>query len=274
MVLVRKGASNATVAVQRTRDELHSWLVERGAEPERTQAATLGSFYAAGATAEIVSGLFARRCVLVEGRTEALAIPELLRTWDFDLLRDGIAVVSVDGISNIAKWHRLFTALGVECFCVFDTDSNKAGKDAATLLANRQDIMSALQYDVNNASAENLSAAAISVEEGYATLDPNFEGAMAKLFSDRWLGLCVDAAPLVGDSKPLRARYAAQQLGSDDFTPDVAATFDALARAMCGKEVEQTDADVMPGPTPDAPFSDTTGPAGSLTSTELEEPPF
>jgi putative ATP-dependent endonuclease of the OLD family len=53
-------------------------LVERGADPQRTKRDTIGPFYAAGATTEIVSGLFARRCVLVEGPTEALALPELL----------------------------------------------------------------------------------------------------------------------------------------------------------------------------------------------------
>jgi putative ATP-dependent endonuclease of the OLD family len=68
-----------------------------------------------------VSGLFARRCVLVEGPTEALALPGLLRTLGVDVLRLGIAVVSVEGIGNIAKWYWLYTALGIECYCLFVT---------------------------------------------------------------------------------------------------------------------------------------------------------
>ena len=68
-----------------------------------------------------MSGLFARRCVLVEGPTEALALPGLLRTLGVDVLRLGIAVVSVEGIGNIAKWYWLYTALGIECYCLFVT---------------------------------------------------------------------------------------------------------------------------------------------------------
>lgn len=116
----------------------------RGADPVRTQPDTIGPFYAAGATTEIISGLFARRCVLVEGPTEALALPELLKARGFDVLKEGVAVVSAEVVGNIAKWFRLYTALGIECFCLFDTDSNKNGREATDLLAKRQDIAAAL----------------------------------------------------------------------------------------------------------------------------------
>lgn len=105
LVMVRKEESGATTVVQRTREELRGQLVASGAHAERTRADTIGPFYAAGATTEIVSGLFARCCVLVEGPTEALALPELLRIRGLDVLQEGLAVISVEGISNIAKWR-------------------------------------------------------------------------------------------------------------------------------------------------------------------------
>jgi hypothetical protein len=114
--MVRKTERGSTQVVQRNRDELHQELIARGANRQRTQADTIGHFYAAGATTEIVSGLFARRCVLVEGPTEALALPEFLRARGLNVLQEGIAVVSAEGIGNIAKWHRLYTALGISSF--------------------------------------------------------------------------------------------------------------------------------------------------------------
>ncbi|NEE01504.1 ATP-dependent nuclease [Phytoactinopolyspora halotolerans] len=276
LVMVRKQENGATTVMQRTREELRQLLLGRGAHPERTHAETIGPFYAAGATTEIISGLFARRCVLVEGPTEALALPELLRARGLDVLQEGIAVVSVEGISNIAKWHRLFTTLGIECFCVFDTDSNKTGTNARDLLANRQDIMAALGHDADKAKAENLSTHPISVEDGYATLNPNFEGALAALFGDRWSELYVDAAPLVGDSKSLRARYAAQHLGGGDFTGDAAATLDALIQAIRGKPAEQADANEAKEPAPEPSAPDQSSPDSVETSapTTADEPPF
>lgn len=103
LVMVSKDEDGATQVVQRSRDELAADLVARGANPARTQPETVGPFYAASATTEIVSGFFARRCILVEGRTESLALPELLRARGLDVLREGVAVVPVEGIGNVAK---------------------------------------------------------------------------------------------------------------------------------------------------------------------------
>jgi putative ATP-dependent endonuclease of OLD family len=277
LVMVRKRESGATAVVQRTREELREQLVARGANAERTQAGTIGPFYAAGTTTEIVSGLFARRCVLVEGSTEALALPELLRARGLDVLQEGIAVVSVEGIGNIAKWHRLLTVLGIECFCVFDTDSNKTGKDVEDLLAKRRDIMAALGHDVERAEPENLSTDPIAVEDGYATLNPNFEGAAAGLFGDRWSALYAEAVPLVGDSKSLRARYAAQHLVDGDFAGHADPTLDVLVRAIRGNAPEQAEASAAEEPVGEQPAPDQSGGPNPLETSSPatdDEPPF
>lgn len=233
LVMVSKGGDGATHVVQRSLDDLRADLVERGANPARTQPETIGPFYAAGATTEIVSGLFARRCVLVEGPTESLALPELLRSRGLDVLKEGVAVVPVEGVGNIAKWHRLYTALGIECFCVFDTDSNRGGDPQ--LLAKRTDIAAALGREGDPAEAATILREALYVGDGYATLDPNFEGAMNRLFGDAWTRLHDEAVSFVGESKPLRARYAAQRLDDFDFVGNAGERIDALVRTIRGE---------------------------------------
>jgi putative ATP-dependent endonuclease of the OLD family len=144
LVIVRKSDAGATRLTQVGRVGLVSSLVASGADRERTTVASVGEFYAAGATTELISAFFSRLCVIVEGETEAFAIPEFLRLVDFDPLKRGVSVVSAGGIGNIAKWHRLLTTFGVPVFCIFNTDAGKTGKDAVDLLAKREDIFKAL----------------------------------------------------------------------------------------------------------------------------------
>ncbi|OBA31030.1 ATP-dependent nuclease [Gordonia sp. 852002-51296_SCH5728562-b] len=240
IVLVSKGADEATRAVQRTRDGLRDYCIQRGADSERTQADTLGAFYSASATTEIVSGLFARRCVLVEGATESLALPELLKAGGMDVLKEGIAIISVEGIGNIAKWHRLYTALGIQCYCIFDTDSDKAGKDAEDLTRKRIDIMRALCRDPDRGAAQKQSTAPIFVEHDYATMSPNFEGAAKRLFGESWTTLHDDAVASVGESKPLRARYAAQRLPAYAYRNGASPVLDSLVEAIRGTGASET----------------------------------
>lgn len=236
LVMVRKGADGATRVVQRSLADLTAFLVERGADPVRTRPETVGPFYAAGGTTEIVSGLFARRCVLVEGRTESLALPELLRARGLDVLREGLAVVPVEGIGNVAKWYRPYTALGIECFCVIDTDSDKG--DDAQLLAQRTDIAAALGREGDPAEAATILGEPLYIGDGYATLDPNFEGAMQVLFGEKWTRLHDEAASSVGESKALRARYAAQRLNALQFAGNAGEQIDGLVRAVRGEETD------------------------------------
>jgi putative ATP-dependent endonuclease of OLD family len=207
---------------------------------------------------------------LVEGPTEALALPQLLRARGFDVLKHGVAVVSVEGIGNIAKWHRLFTALGIECFCVFDTDSDKGAKDAADLLAKRLDVAAALGRSGDPAAGAATAGARLHVGDGYATLDPNFEGAMRVLFGEEWERLRDEAIAAVGESKPLRARYAAGRLSEAAFAGLAGDRIDALARAIGGGGAKGAP----PQDGPDDPDGETAPRALSTHSPDADEPPF
>jgi putative ATP-dependent endonuclease of the OLD family len=234
--------------------------VATGADPQRTSETTVGHFYASAATTEIKSALFARLCVLVEGPTEALAMPELLKLVGFDHLREGIAVVSVEGIGNIAKWYRFFTSLGVPCYCIFDTDSDKTGRQADERLRNRQDIMRAIGEDAGRADQGALTTDAMHVEAKFATLSPNFESAANNLLGAAWVVAYEESASVVGEhSKPLRARYAAQRLRVEDLTAEAADALRDLARTLrqrLGIEEEETAGESLadpwaaPAPTP------------------------
>lgn len=237
LALVSKDDDGVTRVVQRSPDDLHHYLVERGADPERTKPETIGPFYEASATTEIVSGLFSRCCVLVEGPTESLALPELLKLVDIDVLREGIAIVSVEGIGNIAKWYRLYTALGVACYCVFDTDSDAKPRDVENLTTKRRDIMSALAYDADRGNPDQQSVDQLHVEDTHATVAPNFEGAAANLFGDRWAELHQQAVTYVGESKPLRARYAARHLTRNDLSAKAVGSLEALGAAIQGSPI-------------------------------------
>ncbi|WP_324651430.1 ATP-dependent nuclease [Georgenia sp. H159] len=267
LVMVRKSEDGATQVVQRSLDDLTTNLIERGADPVRTQPETVGPFYAAGATTEIVSGLFARRCVLVEGRTESLALPELFRTRGLDVLKEGIAVIPVEGIGNIAKWHRLYTALGIECFCIFDTDSDKGSDEH--LLAKRMDIAMALGRETDPGEPAVILGEPLYVGDRYATFEPNFEGGMEALFGDAWKRLHDEAVSSVGESKPLRARYAAQRIG-DFMTGNAGGRIDALIRAIRG----QGPADGPGDDKPDDPLSDRPWESGDPNPWDADEPPF
>lgn len=217
LVLVRKPDGGATEAIQLSREQLVAELVAKGADAARTTTDSVGSFYEAAATSDLRSALFSRACVLVEGPTEALALPELLRRHGFDTLRHGIAFVSAVGIGNIAKWARLFAALRIPVYCVFDTDSNKSGNDAERLLAQRRDLLSAIDVDPTQAELGVMSTDPLWVGPKYATTAPNFESAMSAAFGSDWDSVYAESAEIVGEqSKPLRARYAAMNVAIDD----------------------------------------------------------
>lgn len=232
LVLVRKPLG-ATTATQLSPAALVDSLIAKGADAARTTVAGVGPFYAAAATEELVSGLFARRCVLVEGPTEAAALPALLHLAGLDTLKEGVAVVSVGGLGNLAKWYRLFTAWAIPCFVVFDTDARLTGKDKAKVQAQREDLFNALGLPTELADADAMSKQALFVADRYASLSPTFEPAMVELLGDAWLTVYEESADVVGESaKPLRARYTAERMDLASASHDALAALGALADAI------------------------------------------
>jgi len=208
IVLVRKPDGERTEVVQLNPTELVARLVDRGADSSRTGVDTIGPFYEASATVELKNALFSRACVLVEGQTEAYALPALLASAGCDLLREGVSVVSVEGMGNIAKWYRLFDAFEIPVYSIFDTDSNQAASDSRNTRAKHEDIFAAMNLSI---PAEWV-ADTVDVHDRYSTFDPTFEPAVSNFLGPAWDDLYAEAASTVGASKALRARWAAQRV--------------------------------------------------------------
>lgn len=211
-VFVRKQPdTGGTTATQYTADELAQRLVELGAPADQVDAETVGQFYEGGASYETVGALFCRLCVLVEGATEHLALPELLQRAGLDVLREGVAIVPVAGITNMAKWARLLRAYGIPVFAVFDSDTNKAPDKAKASRSAALEVLDALGVDGEPALIEG----ALAVGELHACFDPNFETAMRTRFGQEYIRLETEAVHTVGRAKQLKARFCARHLSAD-----------------------------------------------------------
>ena len=224
-VLRKSGEELSTTANQHTAEQLAVEMIRRGAPSTVTTAESVGVFYDAASTYATLSGLFARACVLVEGATEELALPELLQRAGIDVLQQGIAIVSVEGISNMAKWARLYAAYGIPVYAIFDSDSDRT--EAQTSLASANETLLALGVT----GERQVVIDGLYVSDQYACLDPNFEGAMRKLFAS-YEQLEAAAASTVGRSKPLKARFATRLLPDPTDHPVAWAPLKALAAAI------------------------------------------
>jgi putative ATP-dependent endonuclease of the OLD family len=152
LVLVRRG-DEGTIATQLGADELAQFCREHGA-PAATADSVL-PFYSVAATQEILSSFFARKVVLVEGPTEAIALPTYLHRLGLDVAREGIAVISVQGVGNLAKWLRLFAAYGLPTYVIFDNDYTDDA-DAAR----RADLLNTLSVEAAHREASRLALTA------------------------------------------------------------------------------------------------------------------
>lgn len=204
LVLVRKD-EGATKVVQNTADSLCRHCKDNGAHPTKTKAESILPFYSAAATPEITAGLFARKIILVEGPTEALAVPELLKKSGFDTTKEGVAVIPVGGKGNLAKWWRFFTAYGIPTYVTFDNDEKEDAnghkrKDALKTIGIAGDLDSILASDE------------WVVADSYCGFAKDFEAAMKKSFTDYETFEKEAKDQLATDSKPILARYAVTKL--------------------------------------------------------------
>lgn len=210
LILVRKDVQEGTGGTQTTqlsREELVQRCVQTGVPAQAVNEDNILPFYSANATQEILEGFFAKSVVLVEGPTESLALPVYLRKAGTDTLEHGIAVISVGGKGNLAKWWRLFTAYGIPTYVIFDNDDRDDGNGNR-----RRDALRALGID--DADAEHYIAIQewTTITPTFSVFGQDFEAALRELF-DGYEELEDEAQGAIGSSsKPLIARYVARRL--------------------------------------------------------------
>ena len=204
LVCVRSN-DGKTLTRQRTIRDFVSEVKQMHAHPTKTSEETILPYYASSCTKEILSGLFGQKVVLVEGQTEQLSLPVLLKKVGLDTMRDGISVISVMGKTNLAKWWRFFQIFDYRVYLIFDKD--KPGTDNYD---RNNEIFATLNLDksvVDNV----LKSDAWFVGSTFSVFHPDFEGSMQQSFSN-YSALEAEASSQFGDSKPIAARYAASRL--------------------------------------------------------------
>ncbi len=205
LVLVRK-ENGMTKITQLMAEDLVRYCREHGAHPERTTPESILPFYASHATEEILNGFFARKVVLVEGQTEALALPVYLRRVGLDVRKEGIAIIPVMGKGNLAKWWRLFTAYGIPTFITFDNDTRKDANGTKRRDALR--TLGVLEDEID----EILNYNDWHIADQYCVFGEDFETTMRNSFRG-YAALEEEARRIMGrNSKPLIARYVAHHL--------------------------------------------------------------
>lgn len=213
-VLVRKNNGKGTWTKQLTRKELADYCLANHSHPEKTKPENILEFYTANTTEAILEGFFAKGIILVEGPTEALAIPEYLKALGYDCYEKGIAVISVDGKGNLARFWRLFAAYGIPVYVIFDND---AGNDSNGV--KRGEILKTL--GISDVKAI-LGGSDLRIEDKYTVFGKDFEATLRQIFKDDgYEELEKEAREFIGidpnnktDCKPLIARYVAEKLSS------------------------------------------------------------
>ena len=219
--LVRKGNEIGTWTKQLSRQEFADYCIAHNASPDKTKESNIFEFYATNTTESILEGFFAKGIILVEGPTEALSIPEYLKTLGFDCEEKGIAVISVGGKGNLARFWRLFSAYDLPVYVMFDNDSadDKNG-------SKRTELLTTLEI----AGVEDiLSKEDLKVEKSFAIFGKDFETTLRNIFeSAHYEELEKEAREFMGidpenknDCKPLVGRYVAEKLSKQvDYSVD------------------------------------------------------
>ena len=151
--------------------------------------------------------------MLVEGPTESMALPVLmrrLRHGAIDVVRDGVAVIPVHGKGSLPRWWRLFTAYGIPTYVIFDNDREDDPEGVK-----RSDMLASL--GISHDSFDYLLGTEDWVVEGeFCIFGKNYESTMRRYFGVAYTQLEEEARGQLGLgtklAKPLIARYVAEHL--------------------------------------------------------------
>ena len=130
--LVRVYKENEITKVkQLTTEQLLNYCINSGVPENRVTDVSVLQHYAIVCSEEQIKGLFADIVILVEGATEAHALPELFKKYNFSMAEHGIEIVPCYGKQSIALFYRLFSAFGYKCYVIFDFDMNEKATEKA-----------------------------------------------------------------------------------------------------------------------------------------------
>ncbi len=209
LVLVYK-ENGITRVRQLTRQELRRHCVSLGVPEHRITESNILPFYAANATSDLLSGFFSKAVVLVEGPTEALALPVLFRKGGLEVEKEGIAILNVGGKGNLAKWYRLFTAYGIPCYIIFDNDAKDDSHGTK-----RKDALRSVGITTEEEENAIISAEDWLINDRYTVFGGDYEKTM-RLYFKGYESLEEQARQEGIDAKPFIARWVAERLEIDN----------------------------------------------------------
>ncbi|WP_262030175.1 ATP-dependent nuclease [Microvirga sp. Mcv34] len=162
---------------------------------------------------EHADAYFARVVVIVEGPTEAAALPIFAQGLGVDIDALGISIVPARGKTSVDAFYQLYQTHKIAVFAVFDSDTHKNDADRAW---NR--VLTRML------GLEETDTPPAGTGRTHAILDGDYERAMRQAVNLASPGLYeqlrAGAAELLGDSKPLVARYMASELVRQGIIPD------------------------------------------------------
>jgi putative ATP-dependent endonuclease of OLD family len=194
-------------------ESLAEYCVSRDADASKCTEQTILPFYSANSNDEILKGFFAKTVVLVEGPTEALALPVYLAACGCDTKEMGIAVIPVHGKGSMARYIRLFEAYGIPTYSVFDNDPDDDGNGNK-----RKEIIETYGCVFD---ADMLRIDALIVKEKFAVFGNDFEKSLREQFRTRgYEEKEKKVKEAFGPAKPLVAREVALLLAKEGTTAE------------------------------------------------------
>jgi putative ATP-dependent endonuclease of OLD family len=172
---------------------------------------TIIPFYSAHSTPNILNGFFANKIVLVEGPTEEFTLPIYLESVGFDSLELGIAIISVNGKGNLAKWKRFFSAYEIPIFICFDNDGRSKNDASAN---KRKDALKSIGLQ-DDLIADVLTEDDWSINDNYCVFGVDFEETMKASF-EHYSAIEEEEKKRLGQSKSIVARAVANRLVNID----------------------------------------------------------
>lgn len=149
-------------------------------------------------TAQVLEGLFAKTCILVEGDEDEALVRGAAFRRGIDLDATGCAVIQCNGKAGIPNVLAFLDLAGVECYPVFDLDRNKREKDQHR--SAEEQIFRVLDEDGDPVAG---------VHDGYACWETNITKTFETDLGDDYEQLLATAAEKYGYPQPSKAKKVA-----------------------------------------------------------------
>ena len=185
---------------------------------------------------------FGQGVLLVEGPSEELSLPIYAKGCGLDLDAACVTVVNASGKNNLDLLYQIFEGFEIPTFVIFDNDRNAPASETqknATLNRTLLRMLDEPEEDMPDGR----------VRPRYAVSDKDFEGSIRRDLEVLEAGLYDSLTQEAGDklgggSKPLRAKYIAEQLVQRDRIPQFITDIVEKVRQMVTPvvEVKPTDA--------------------------------